>query len=267
MAEAFLQPVTAGSRSGALVSGQGLVIRLAPIKGITPVSALAGRVYLPAHVDQLDISEQALHNEYDTLSGGHFSQPAMGGASARQFRTTTLSTLTMDWEPSWFVVTRQDPVQIRQAIAEILRAKKAVHLLGFLHPHPLDQPEFDMYCTLRQNTVSLRQGEVDTRYQSVDISEWRDPSVVRRSSSNGSRKKGVQLPTTKAITATDTLQSLSMEFYGTYEFWRDLRDLNGISPRFGQKTVLVSLPGRWKVGYKIKIGAISTQAVFTPVTA
>lgn len=260
----FGKPIPVGwpGGSAAQIAGEGVVVRLAPIKGVTPASALSSRLWFPAIIGDWDLAETALHNEYDTLSGGHFSQPAMGPASARQLRTTSLNTLTVDFDPPWFVAFGQDPYAIRERIGEVLRARKPVHLLMYVTPTRGRRPELDAHVTLRQVTRTLRQGEPDTRYLAVDISEWRDPSVGRRGSSPNrhSRKKGVELPTTHALSATDSLESLARDFYGSYSHWRRIRDANGISKRFGQKTPIVSLPGKWKVGTKIKIPSIGKAA-------
>jgi hypothetical protein len=238
--------------SRARMTGEGLVARFAPIKGVTPKGALDRNIYLPAMLDPFTVDETALHNEYDTLSGGHFSQPAMGDQNARQLRTVTPSAIIVDFDAPWLVATGQDPQEIRRRISEILRFKKAVHLMVFFNPsrHQATS-ELDMQCTFRDVSTDVRNGELETRYVTISISEWRDPRTARRSST--SRKHGVTLPTTHALKATDTLSSLSFEYYGSYAFWREIRDANGISKRFGQKTPLVKLPGRFKVGYKIKI--------------
>jgi nucleoid-associated protein YgaU len=136
-----------------------------------------------------------------------------------------------------------------------LRSKKPVHMLVTLSPHPLPRPELDMLVTLRRLTRELRPGERDTRYMSIDFKEWRDSSVRRRQheAPGSSRKRGVKLPTTHKLKATDTLYSLAHEYYGTYGPWRLIRDANGIPKRFGAKTKIVTLPGHFKVGHKLKI--------------
>jgi hypothetical protein len=256
----FKQTGAAVSPGRARIRGEGLVARFAPIKAITPKGALDRRLWLPAMLDPFSVTEQAQHNEYDTLTGGHFSQPAQGNQNARQFRTTTLSAITVEFDAPWLVATGQDPQWVLSRLAEILRFKKPVQLTVTFNPsRGYPGPELEMYCTFRQVTKEIRNGEVETRYLTIDLSEWRDPSTQRRGSAPSSRKKGVSLPATHKLTAKDTLASLSMEYYGTYAFWRDVRDANGVSKRFGQKTPLVSLPGRWKVGYKIKIPSIGAR--------
>jgi hypothetical protein len=264
----FAQTSAATNVSGykansAKITGTGMVARFAPIKGVTPTGALDRRLWLPAMLDPYTIDETAQHNEYDTISGGHFSQPAQGDQNARQFRTLTIQAITVEFDAPWLVATGQDPEWVRSRLAEILRFKKPVQLTVTFNPHRGHPgPETEMYCTFRQLTQEVRNGEIETRYITIDLSEWRDPSTQRRGSAPTSRKKGVNLPTTHALTAKDTLSSLSFDYYGSYSFWRVIRDANGISKRFGQKTPLVSLPGRWKVGLKIKIPALGAKLSF-----
>lgn len=226
--------------------------RFAPIKHITRKAALGRRIWLPAMLNTFPVAERALHNEYDTLSAGQFSQPSMGGPNARQLRTLTADTIVVHFDAPWLVATGQHPYELRRRLSGILRYRDPVHLLVTINPNPWrSPPELDMFCTLREESKEVRPGEVEARYITLTISEWRDPQNRRRSSS--SRKHGVPLPATHKLKATDTLSSLSFEYYGRYDWWRFIRDANGIPKRFGMKTRLVTLPGRWKVGYKVKI--------------
>lgn len=245
------------------VSGHGLVARFSPIKGVTPKGALDRRLWLPAILDPFTVDETAQHSEYDTLSGGHFSQAAMGDQNARQLRTLPVQAITVEFDARWLVVTQQDPEWVLARLYEILRFKKAVNLMVTFNPsRGYKGPELDMSCTFRQITKEIRNGELETRYLTIQLSEWREPTVKRRSSTGASRKGGVDLPATHKLTASDTLSSLSHEYYGTYNFWRDIRDANGVSKRWGQKTPLVKLPGRWKVGLKVKIPALGASLTF-----
>lgn len=229
--------------------------RLTPIKGQTPKSALAGALYLPAWLNTMTVSETALHNEFDTLQDGHFSQAQMGGGSARQFRTASVDTITVDYATPWQTATGQDPMWVRARLYEILRSKRPVRMLVTFNPSQGRPAEFDAFVTFRQIDKDVRPGENESRYLTIQISEWRDPSSPTRSSSKSavSRKPGVALPTTHVLTATDTLNSLSHEYYGSYAHWRLIRDANGVTAKFGAKTPLVQLPGRWKVGFRVKI--------------
>jgi hypothetical protein len=243
-------------QSGTAAKREGLVARIKPIKGITPKRALDTAIWLPAWLNTMTVTETALHNEYDTLSAGHFSMPAMGGPSARQFRTTEADTITVDFGgETWLTVLGQDPVTLRKRMYEILRYKKPVHLLVTFQPDNGQPSELDMYCTFREIDKDVRNGETEARYLTVQISEWRDMSTERRSTKpdGASRKQGASLPTTHVLTGEDTLDSLAMAYYGKYSDWRDIRDANGITKRFGAKTPVVSLSGAWKPGAKIKI--------------
>lgn len=238
-------------------SGEGTVVRFSPIRGVTPKSALDRNIWLPAVLGDLEIDEDALFNDYDTLSAGQFSTAAQGPQSARRQRTGAMDTLTLDFDAPFLVAINQDPDKTRSYLYEILRSKKPVHMLITLRPVADPKPEFDGDITFRQLTRTLRQGERDTRYMTLTWTEHRNAEVKRRQheSKGGkhSRKKGVTLPATVKLKSTDTLDSLSYEFYGSYRYWRNIRDANGIPQRFGEKTPIVSLPGRFVAGAKLKI--------------
>lgn len=250
----------AAPQSTARITGVGLLARFTPIKGITPKGALDRPLYLPGMADPWHVSEDANHSEYDTLTGGTFSQPAMGDQNARKLRSISIDWLTVDFDAPWLVAVGQDPWWVRSAVTEILRFRNPVQLFVSFNPsRRLPGPEFLAPVTLRSLSHEIRHGELETRYLTMAVSEWRDPQAGRRSSvppQASSRKKGVHLPTTHVLTATDTLASLSHEYYGRYDYWRHIRDANGITKKFGQKTPIVNLPGRFKVGYKIKIPTV-----------
>lgn len=247
--------------------GQGTVVRFAPVKGVTPKNALDRRIWLPAVLGDLAVAEDALFNDYDTLSGGQYSVASQGPASARRQRTGSLDTLTIDFDVPWLVAVNQDPDWLRARLYEIMRSRKMVHMLITFRPNPYSTPEFSGHVTIRNLSRTTRQGERDTRYMTLQWNEARDPTTKRRShtgstgkSKTTSRKKGSDLPTTAALTSTDTLDSLSYEYYGTYKYWRQIRDANGIPSRFGAKTPIVSLPGRFKVGAKVKIPKVTAPS-------
>lgn len=232
----------------------GILVRFSPIKGVTPKSALLHNIWLSAALNDVQVDEDALFSDYDTISAGQFSMPAMGGAAGRRLRTGSLDTLTVDFDAPWMVTINQDPERIRTHMRDILRARKPVHMLITLRPHTMPSPMFDAPVTIRSLSDVIRAGERDTRYMTIGYSEDRTATVDREQHGPATgRKRGTQLPTTHILKASDTLRSLSKEYYGTYENWRAIRDANGIPQRFGAQTPLVKLPGHFKVGAKIKI--------------
>lgn len=235
----------------------GTVVRFRPVSGVTPKSALDRKIWLPCLLGDFEVDEPANITTYDTLSAGQFSQEALGPATARQLRTGQLSSLTIDFEAPWLVVTGQDQRWLRARLYEILRAKKPVHMLIQLHPDTAGEAEFVGTVQFTAVNKVLKQGEHDTRYLTITFQEWRDPLVKRRHEGKG-RKKGVELPTTHKLRTTDTLHSLSKEFYGTYSHWRNIRDANGMPHKFGAKTLITKLGGHFKVGYKIKIPKVTS---------
>lgn len=244
-----------------LVTGRGLLARFTPVKNVTPPGVLKQKIYLPCVLGTFTVTETALHNDYNTLSSGQFSQPGAGGQGAVQLRTFDIDTLTLTWDAAWLVVTNQEESLVRSQFTKILRSRKPVQLMINFHPHPQKDPVLNIGVTLRQKSEDIRPGENDTRYMTFQIEEWRDPSTKRRGSAgtNG-RKRGVSLPATVKLAADDTLDSLSQAYYGTYAGWRDIRDANGITTKFGAKSKITALGGRWKVGVNVKIPAVPMSA-------
>lgn len=244
-----------------VLRSEGMLFRFGPIKGITPTSVIDHRIWLPAVLNTFTVAEDKLHNEYDTLSAGQFSQAATGGQNAPRLRTSSVDSILVDWDPSWIVASGQDPSQLRSSLYKILRSGKPVHLLATFHPHPPPHPEFDGHVTIRSISKDVRSGENESRYLTLAISEWRDPSVKRRRHNpkdDVSRKHGVVLPTTHRLTADDTLSNLSYEYYGRYDRWRNIRDANKMPKKIGAKDLIVRLGGKWKIGAKIKIPNIGS---------
>jgi LysM repeat protein len=229
---------------------EGAIARFDAIKGVTGKGVLDEPLRLPAVLNTITVSEEAAHTEYDTVSAGQFSMPSQGGASARKLRGLDLETLTVSYPARFLVERNLDADDVRDRLFAILRSKKPVMLtlvVRWGEPKPLVR----MSITFRSISEELRPGESDTRYFTITIKEWRDTSVDRKSS-KASRKPGVTLPTTHKLSATDTLESLAFEYYGSYGDWRAIRDANGISKRFGQAVALVKL-GRYKVGSTVKV--------------
>lgn len=237
---------------------EGLRCRFSRIPGETPKGVVDHPVYMPALLGNLDVDEEAQHAEYTTVSAGQFSQGAQGGSVARMLRSLEVEGLTLDWDAEWLVDSGQDPAKVRGALYAILRSKKPVELmLTLAGSDPSIEPELHIFCTFRAVKRVMREQQPDTRYYSITIKEWRSPNVERRGTKEG-RKPGVKFPTTVKLKSSDTLHSLAHEYYGRYEFWRDIRNANGISTRFGQNTPLVDL-AKYKIGSKIKLPKIKVK--------
>lgn len=236
-------------------TGEGVICRLQRIPGVTPKGVLDSPLRLPAVINAVAIEEESQHSEYTTVSAGQFSQGAQGGSVARLLRGLDLEALTLDYDAAWLTESGQEPDDVKAQLYAILRSHKAVEMMLVVKFG--ETPMLRINCTFRSVREELKPQETDTTYYVISIKEWRDPSVERKGSKEG-RKPGVKFPTTHALKDTDTLESLAHDFYGKYEYWRDIRDANGISKQFGQNTPLVSL-ARFKVGSNVKLPKIATQ--------
>lgn len=236
---------------------EGARCRFSRIPGQTPKGVLDSSLTLPAVIGNLELEEEAQHTDYTTLSAGQFSERAQGGTVARMLRAINVEGLTLDWSAAWLVEQGLTAEAVKGALAQVLRSKKPVEMLLMVGTDPTVEPMVRMNVTFRGLKWTLRTQENDTRYLNLTIKEWRDASVERKGTVEG-RKPGVKFPATHALNKTDTLQSLAHEFYGTYSLWRDIRDANGISKKFGQKTPLVKLD-RYKTGSIIKLPKIKAK--------
>lgn len=240
-----------------MARGEGLRVRFSSIKGVTPKGVLTRPLYLPATIGDVAWTEEAQHSEYDTVRAGQFSQPAMGGPTARRLRQfDDFETLTLTWDPSWLVEEGHDPQGVRDALYAVLRSKKPVELLATLKFGAPVLIRADV--TFRSVRPQLRGGEPDTIYYTVKIAEWRNGSTIRKGSDGDSK-----LPTTHILTATDSLYSLSKHYYdGSASGWDNIARANKITG-FGKKTALVKHK-RFKVGSKVKIPKITPTTVRIP---
>jgi nucleoid-associated protein YgaU len=237
---------------------------LSAIRGETHPATLKRPLYLPALVGDIAYEEEAGHNEFDTVRRGQFSTPQGGRGlnTAKKLASATLDVYT-SWPELAFMPTIPqdlDPDEIRGQLYDLLRARRAFNLKVWRHG--LSVAEINSAVTLRGMSPTVKQGEAGARYLTLEVKEWRDPTVDRRTSS-ASRKKGVKLPTTHILTGSDTLSSLSQEYYGSPNYWRTIAAANGIS-KWGAKTPLASptvplssgvpaAPPLYKVGAVVRI--------------
>lgn len=247
------QTTTTRDVNEAVLAGRGLRVRFARIRGETPAGLLRVPLYLPAVIGGFAWTEEFTHTEYGTVQAGQFSQPSLGGRSARQLRVLdSVESLTLTWQPSWLVAFNLDPEYVRKTLTRIGRSRRAFALLATAKDSP-QTTVLRMNATIRSLGTAMRQGEPDTLYFTIGVSEWRDAEVERRGRRRG---RGGALPTTHKLEADDTLYSLSRRYYTTHSGADDIAKANGIS-KFGKKTPLVKY-GRYEVGSKIRIPDIHT---------
>lgn len=243
--------------------GIGLHVRFRAIPHLTPRDVLREPLLIPAVVtDPFELTEEAGHNEYDTVGAGRFSVP-FGGDNADLLTTTSFDALTMMWRPRWLVNDDQSPAHIAAELKRILRSRKPFHAIMIVQPSsPGDAPEFEGMMTMRSLTRRLPHGEADSRYFSMDLSKYRDPHLERAKHGGGGAAGGKtghpKLPTKHALTADDTLRSLSKHYYGTEADWKLVAQKNGID-HWGGDDELVKMK-RYKVGDKITIPDLLVDA-------
>ncbi|HEX7088727.1 MAG TPA: hypothetical protein VF192_01245 [Longimicrobiales bacterium] len=229
-----------------MARGRGLRVRFSRMEGYTAKGVLSMPLYLPVVVGEFSFEETFEHREFQTHRAGQFSVPAQGPVTARQLRTTDLETLTIDWD--WpYLIQYVDPQEARRVLSAIARSRTPFELTATVQWGGPE--ELRMFATIRSLRRTLKPGEADTRYWQIGISEFRRLTASRRTAGAGLR--GRRLPTKHKITNTDTLESLSFDYYGSYSGWAHIGRANGMH-KWGASTRLWKHP-RWKVGSYIKI--------------
>lgn len=234
--------------------GPGLRVRFSRIRGVTRKGVLERPLYLPVALGEFTVEESAEHRDYSTVAAGEFSVPASGDKTARQLRTTELETLTIDWHryARWLANTDVTPEEVREELERILRYRTPFQVLATLSLARGAPSEIRMRATLRSMRRTLRPGERDTRYFTLELKEWRDNRVTRRQHGGKGHGHKHKLPTTAELTGATSLWSLARHFYGSASpEWRAIARANGIR-HWGPKTPLVRMR-RFKSGDKVKI--------------
>jgi hypothetical protein len=215
----------------------GLHARLRRVSGLTPRSVLREPLILPVVMGQeFAVEEEALWEEFDTVSAGRFAQPA-AGKHGEALRTVNLESLTMTWDPGWLTNPGENPERVIKALKKVLRKRAVFDFLVVQKAPGIGFADFAGHASLRRLALVAPRGEADTRYIRMDISGHRRISANRRR-----HGRAEELPTT---------HQLAIHYYGTGEQWRVIAKANGIE-RWGSETPIVQM-GRYKVGDRIKI--------------
>lgn len=234
-----------GSAGPPRMSGPGLRVRLSGIPEVTHPKRLHAPLYLQnPPLDEWAIEGEGSHNDVDTATSGEFSHAGSGV----KLQTTTIDSLVVSWDAPWLTAF----VSADHVISELTAIRDSRTPFLVLATWPGGTVELNMYCTLRRLRHSVKAGEPDTRYFSIDLKQWRDPNPERKG--EGASKTSAKLPTTHKLKAGDTLNSLSKRYYGSYSHWRSIAGANGIK-NWGASTALVKRKG-FKPGHAIKIPKI-----------
>lgn len=243
----------------------GLHARFRAVRGLTPRSVLREPLILPVVIgDEFTVDEEAIWEEFDTVGAGRFAAAAAGKHS-EALETISAEAMTMTWDPGFLVNPDTSIEEVKRGLKKILRRHAIFDLLVVNKPHS-EFAEFSGFASIRRASVTLKRGEPDTRYLSIDISSHRRMSSRERGHDVASGRRG-NLPTTTELTAGMTLRSLAEHYYGSGAEWRLIASANGIQS-WGSEDPLVKM-GRYKIGDRIKIPAPTLRGgteVVTPIT-
>jgi len=212
--------------------------------------------------DEFSVSREGGHTEYDTVSEGQFSQP-YAGKRAPILDDLTIDTMTLTWDAKWLTYGADSARRIRKELNRIVESRDPVHVSIFLTPGA-KRIEFTGLVTLRRVERTLRFGETDTRYYSLEFKRYRDPSIRRRGKRGRGGKEG---GTRHKLKEEDTLRFLARNYYGVGDHWQLIAEANGIK-KWGGHDRLVKM-NRYKVGDRITIppgsGGVSPSDLRRPI--
>lgn len=224
---------------------EGLHARFRAVRGVTPRAVLRAPLILPVVIgDEFTVEEEALWEEFDTVGAGRFAQPAAGDHAAA-LHTVSPEGMTMTWDPGFLVNPDVTMQHVKRELQRILR-RRAIFDLLILNKPKGEFAEFSGLATLRRLSLTLKRGEPDARYLSMDLSSHRQMTLTERG-----RGATSNLPTTTALTGDSTLRNLAEHYYGDGSEWRLIALANGITS-WGSEDPLVKM-GRFKPGDRIKI--------------
>lgn len=176
-------------------AGDGLKIILRGVPNLTDPDVLDSPFFFQSPpIDNFTWTASHTHDDYDTINAGQFSRP-----SSRQLKSTSFSTLFIDWDAPWALTAAVLPIKVAHQLVAIQDTGTPFRLI--VHQAELwgaHHHELDTLATLRSISVEHRGGEPDTRYVSMDVTEFRDPSA--RSRGPGNRKPPMhKLPTSARL--------------------------------------------------------------------
>lgn len=229
---------------------EGLHARFRGVRGLTPRPVLRSPLTLPVVIgEEFTVEEEALWEDYDTVGDGRHSQAA-AGKHGQALKTMSPEAMTMTWDPGFLVNPHVTMEHVKRQLEHIHHHRAIFDLLIVNKPHA-PFAEFSGFASIRRLAITLKRGEPDTRYLSMDLSAHRRISSRERGHDGSTAANGAHLPTTTTLKDDTTLRSLAEHYYGSGVAWRNIAGANGIS-KWGSEDPLVDM-GRYKVGDRIKI--------------
>lgn len=225
-------------------------VLLERIAGLTAVGVLDFPLALPVILGEFAVEEEFAHAEYDTIGGRQFSTPAGGASKASQrLRSLPLESLTLDWDAPWLSYHNVSKAFMQGQLERLGRSRRPFSVVATRY----GREELRMMCTLRNIRRTLKPGEGDTWYWTLELREYLPVEVDRQSAVKEVGANGKRLPTRATLTNNTTLNSLARSFFGspTPVYARAIATANGIS-NWGFDHALAQ-SRRYKAGDTIKI--------------
>jgi hypothetical protein len=223
--------------------GDGVQVTLRAIRGLTSTQVLRTPfAFQCPPLESLARDGQYAWEPYTTIRRGQFARP-----SGRQLSTIQFETVFVSYDVQGTVladdgVDSRNPVLLASRLEAIMRRGTPFELMigqkrlwGQLDVHW--GPSNENAAVLTGVRVEERAGEVDARYLTVSLQEFRSVELLRKNQGTG-HSRGRDLPiklhinqlghvTGAAFKGKATLHNLAVHFYGEASMWKGIVRRNG----------------------------------------
>lgn len=216
-------------------SGQGIHVVVGAVKNITPVALdrLLPFAFQVPPLNNFPINRSYPWQDYDPLEGGQRSR-----RGSKQLNTYSWRTLFTADPWGWTLLHGDgftpNPLEMLARLDRIATLSNQYGVPVYLtarNPKLWSRFEINTPATIRSLNSEEVEGEPDTRYVDIQMTEWRDTSLQSKRMGGGSGRNA-RLPVT--LIARDlpptknTLYELAKNYYGQPSAWKVIAKANGL---------------------------------------
>lgn len=189
-------------------------------------------------LENFPINRSFPHTDYETIEAGQRSRPGavqLQQITLRTFFTSDIPRFALLHGPDY----KPDPMFMLEKLEFIGEAQTPI-FLSARNTWMGSRFDYAGPVTLRSLNSEEVHGEPDTRYVTLEFSEWKPTSIsVRRVGGPGSdwvpsshprgSSRTVSVLTGRLDPSADTLHKLAQQFYGDPSEWRRIAQANGLA--------------------------------------
>lgn len=240
-------------------SGWGLRVTLKTIPGLTSkkVARFLPFTFQVPPVDSFPINRSYPHTDYDPVGDSD-------GIARQRSKPGSIQLMDVSWRTmfTWDLATwtllhgdgyTPNPLEMLEKLDQVGQSMRPIQLSA-RHPKLWERYEVNMPATLRSLNSDESPGEWDTRYVTIQFTEYRaeglSTSTVGKSARNS--RLPVSLASNTLPATKNTLAELAKIYYGRPENWSLIAKYNGL--HVGANFDLRDLPGNPKITIPKKVG-------------